>query len=43
MAPANYVVRTNTSGGLRPQQCDAPPGEWLTVPYSGVGQGYLCL
>lgn len=43
MAPANYVVRTNTTGGLRPAKCDAPPGEWVTVPYSGTGEGYLCL
>ena len=43
MVPANYVVRTNTTGGLRPQQCDAPAGQWLTVPFSGAAQGYLCL
>ena len=43
MAPANYIVRTNTTGGLRPEKCDAPPGQWVTVPYTGAGEGYLCL
>ncbi|PRW05832.1 hypothetical protein C2E21_9455 [Chlorella sorokiniana] len=42
LAPANYMVRFNTSGGAHPEQCTAGPGEWQLVPFRAMYEGYLC-
>ncbi|KAI7841436.1 hypothetical protein COHA_004831 [Chlorella ohadii] len=42
LAPANYMVRYNTSGGVHPKQCTAKPGEWQLVPFTATYDGYLC-
>lgn len=33
---ANYVVRTNVTGGGAPRNCTAPQGQWVLVLYTAV-------
>lgn len=38
----SYLTRTNSTGGGTPTTCDAPEGEWVTVPYTTVYTFHVC-